>query len=320
MSEPVKHRVLQHGRLIPAVEQNLARHFDIVPLWQQADPLAFLRAQGERFPALVCSARHGIDGALIAGVPGLRAIASFGAGYDTLDIGTAQRLGVQVSSTPDVLNDCVADLAWGALIDIARGLTESDRFLRRGAWLQGPFRLATRVSGKRLGIVGLGRIGRAIAQRGAGFAMDIRYHNRRPVDGVPYAHVAELAELARWADFLVVVVAGGSGTQHLISADILAALGPQGYLVNVARGSAVDEAALTAALQARAIAGAALDVFEREPCLPEQLAGLDNVLLLPHIGTATHDTRQAMGELVVENLHAFFRTGRLCTPIPETVC
>lgn len=317
MSSARKHRILQHGRLIPTVEQNLAHHFDVVPLWREADPVAFLRSQGESFAAMATSARQGASGEVIAAVPGLRAIASFGVGYDSLDVATARRLGIQVSYTPDVLNDCVADLAWGALLDIARGISEADRYLRRGAWLQAQFRLSTRLSAKRLGIVGLGRIGTAIAKRGAGFDMDIRYHNRRPVDGAPYQYVADLAELARWADFLMVVVAGGRGTQHLISADILQALGPQGYLINVARGSAVDEAALTVALQSRAIAGAALDVFEKEPCLPEQLIGLDNVLLLPHIGTATHETRVAMGDLVIENLHRFFDTGQVSTPIPE---
>ncbi|MEJ8847729.1 2-hydroxyacid dehydrogenase [Variovorax rhizosphaerae] len=312
----MKPRILQHGRLLPSVEQRLAQDFDIVPLWQQGEPLAFLRSHGEAFVAMAASARHGVSGELMAAVPGLKAIASFGADYDTLDIAAARGLGIQVSNTPDVLNDCVADLAWGAILDIARGITESDRFMRAGGWMQAPFRLSTRVSGKRLGIVGLGRIGAAIARRGVGFSMDIRYHNRSPRDDAPYAYVADLAELAQWADFMVVAVAGGADTQHLISSDILQALGPEGFLINIGRGSAVDEAALTSALRSRAIAGAALDVFEKEPCMPMDLVGLENVVLLPHIGTATHETRIAMGELVIENLHSFFRTGRLATPIP----
>ncbi|WP_422823951.1 2-hydroxyacid dehydrogenase [Variovorax robiniae] len=316
----MKHRVLQHGRLIPSVEQRLAQQFEVVPLWQQDDPLAFLRSQASTFTAMATSAGKGVHGDLMCAAPGLKAIASVGVGYDSLDLHTARRLGIQVSNTPDVLNDCVADLAWGALLDIARGITESDRFMRRGDWMHGSFRLATRVSGKRLGVVGLGRIGAAIAARGAGFAMDIRYHNRRPVEGVKYKYMSDLAQLAQWADFLVVAVAGGSATRHLVSADVLQALGSSGYLVNVSRGSAVDEAALITALQARTIAGAALDVFEKEPCHPEQLTGLDNVVLLPHIGTATHETRNAMGDLMIENLHEFFRTGRLATPISETVC
>ncbi|MBS0455392.1 MAG: 2-hydroxyacid dehydrogenase [Proteobacteria bacterium] len=314
-----KHRVLQHGRLIPAVEQRLAQQFDVVALWQQPDPLTFLRTQLDTFAAMATSAGKGVQGELMAAVPGLKAIASFGVGYDSLDLPAARRLGIQVSNTPDVLNDCVADLAWGAMLDIARGITEADRFLRRGDWMRGPFRLANRVSGKRLGIVGLGRIGAAIARRGAGFEMDIRYHNRRPVEGAAYEYVTELTQLAQWADFLVVAVAGGPGSHHLVSREVLHALGPTGYLVNVSRGSAVDEAALVAALRARAIAGAALDVFEKEPCVPEELTGLDHVVLLPHIGTATHETRNAMGDLMIDNLHAFFSTGRLVTPIPEAL-
>ena len=182
------------------------------------------------------------------------------------------------------------------MLDISRGLSEADRFMRRGDWMQRPFRLATRLSRKKLGIVGLGRIGRAVARRGQGFDMEIRYHNRRPVEGVEYRYMDDLKALARWSDFLMIAVAGGADTQHLVSADVIAELGAGGYLINVARGSAVDGEALTRALQSRAIAGAALDVFATEPCFPEELCALENVVLLPHIGTATHETRAAMGD------------------------
>jgi lactate dehydrogenase-like 2-hydroxyacid dehydrogenase len=162
----------------------------------------------------------------------------------------------------------VADTAFGLLMDVARRFSAADRFVRRGDWLRGAYPTTTRVSGKRLGIVGLGRIGRVVARRASGFDMEVRYHNRRPVEGVPYGYEASLAALAEWADFLVVIAAGGAGTRHLIDADVLRALGPQGFLVNVARGSVIDEQALVRALQDKAIAGAGLDVYEDEPRVP----------------------------------------------------
>lgn len=311
-----KHIVLQHGRLSPSVEARLSGEFDIVRSGEQTDSMAVLRQHANDVTVMATSARHGVTADVIAALPRLRAIASFGVGYDNLDVACARERGIAVSYTPDVLNDCVADLAWGAMLDVSRGLSEADRFMRRGDWTRGPFRLAHRLSGKRLGIIGLGRIGRAIAQRSVGFSMEVRYHNRNPVPDVPYAHQPELTELARWADYLIVAVAGGNGTRHLVSNDVIQALGPFGYLINIARGSAVDEDALTRALQSGDIAGAALDVFSMEPCFPEALAQLDNVLLLPHIGTATHETRAAMGELVIDNIKTFLRTGNLLTPVP----
>jgi hydroxypyruvate reductase len=190
--------------------------------------------------------------------------------------------------------------------------------VRRGDWPKGAFPLGRKVSGARLGLVGMGRIGRAIAQRSTGFAMDVRYHARRPVDGLPWVHEPRLIELARWADFLVVITAGGAGTHHLVNAEVLDALGPEGYLVNVACGSVVDEAALVAALQQRRIAGAGLDVFENEPQVPAALLALDNVVLLPHIASATQQTRQAMADRVFDNLQNFFATGRLVSAAHAT--
>ncbi len=221
-----------------------------------------------------------------------------------------------LSTTPDVLNDCVADLAMGLMIDSARRLSEADRFVRSGAWSSTTgFPLARRVSGKRLGIVGLGRIGEAVALRASGFSMPVRYHNRRPVVGSRYQHEPDLLTLARWADFLVLTCPGGQATYHLIDAKVLEALGPDGFLINVARGSVVDEAALIAALQQKVIGGAGLDVFEREPQVPAALRELDNVVLLPHVGSASVETRQQMADLVLDNLRAFIATGKLLTPL-----
>jgi len=261
------------------------------------------------------SARYGADRALIEALPSLKVIASFGVGTDTIDLDAARARGVAVSNTPEVLNDCVADLAFGLLLDVARRLSAADRFVRRGDWLEGGFPLATKVSGKKLGIVGLGRIGAAIAKRGGGFDMTVRYHNRRPVEGSPHGYEASLPALAAWADFLVVACSGGPATRHLVSAEVIDALGPQGFLVNIARGSVVDEAALVAALLAGRIAGAALDVFEHEPNVPPALFGLDNVVLLPHIASGTHETRQAMADCVLANLTSWFDDGRLLTPV-----
>jgi len=309
-------RVLQHGRLMASLEEALGARFDLHGLWREADPKAFLAARGHEFVGLATSAGKGADRALIEALPRLQVIANFGVGVDTIDLAAARERGVAVANTPDVLTDCVADLAFGLLLDVARRLSAADRFVRRGDWLNAQFPLATRVSGKNLGIVGLGRIGAAIARRAGGFAMPVRYHNRRPVENCPYDHEASLTSLASWADFLVVACAGGAATRHLVSREVIEALGPAGFLVNVSRGSVVDEPALVAALQAGRIAGAALDVFDDEPNVPPVLMRLDNVVLLPHIASATTETRQAMADCVLANLVSWFDRGRLLTPVP----
>lgn len=311
----MKPSILQHGRLMASLEAALAEHFDVHPLWRESDPKAFLAAHGREFTGLATSARFGADRALMEALPRLAVIANFGVGVDTIDLDAARARGVAVSNTPDVLTDCVADLAFGLLIDVARRLSAADRFVRRGGWLKGQFPLATRVSGKRLGIVGLGRIGSAIARRAAGFDMPVRYHNRRPVEGSSHGYEASLPALAEWADFLVVACSGGAATRHLVSRQVIDALGPEGFLINVSRGSVVDEAALVAALQAGRIAGAALDVFEDEPNVPPALLALDSVVLLPHIASATTETRQAMADCVLANLRSWFEHGRLLTPV-----
>jgi lactate dehydrogenase-like 2-hydroxyacid dehydrogenase len=312
----MKTAILQNGPLLPWLEDQLASRYDLVQLHKQPDREAFLRAEGAKFEGLATSARFGADGALLAALPRLRVISSFGVGYDQFDLAATRARGIPVGYTPDVLNDCVADTAFGLLMDVARRFSAADRFVRRGDWLRGAYPTTTRVSGKRLGIVGLGRIGRVVARRASGFDMEVRYHNRRPVEGVPYGFEASLAALAEWADFLVVIAAGGAGTRHLIDADVLRALGPQGFLVNVARGSVIDEEALVRALQDKAIAGAGLDVYEDEPRVPEALFSLDNVVLLPHMASATNETRRAMAELVLSNLATFFASGHVPVAVP----
>ena len=271
----------------------------------KADPKAFLAQRGGDFTALVTSARYGADAALIAALPKLQAISSFGVGLDALDLDAARARGIAVGYTPDVLNDCVADTAFALVMDVARRTSAADRFVRRGDWLKGQFPLATKVSGKRLGILGMGRIGRVIARRASGFDMEVRYHNRNPLNDVDYGYEPTLKGLAQWADFLVVASAGGADTRGLVSRDILDALGPEGFLINISRGTVVDEAALVDALQHQRIAGAGLDVFEDEPRVPEALLALDNVVLLPHLASNTNETRAAMAQRVEENLAAF---------------
>ena len=278
---------------------------------------AALARDGQRYTGLITSAAIGADAALIEALPALKVISSLGVGLDRIDLPAAAQRGVAVGYTPDVLNDCVADMAWALMLDVMRGLSQADRYVRRGDWVRGtPLPLGRRVSGSRLGMVGLGRIGQTIARRAGGFDMSVRYHSRRPVEGVAWVHEPQLIELARWADVLVVITAGGPATRHLINAEVLDALGPEGFLVNVARGSVVDEAALVEALAERRIAGAGLDVFEDEPQVPEALFALDNVVLAPHIASATRDTRQAMADLVHDNLKAFFSEGQLITRAP----
>ena len=309
-------RVLQKGRLMPALEAQLNERYDVQGLWQHDDAAAFLDANGAQFSGLVTSANLGADAQLIDKLTHLRVISSFGVGLDKIDLQAAGRKNIAVGYTPDVLNDCVADLAIGLLIDVSRGISAADRYVRRGDWQRGPFPLMTKVSGKRLGIFGLGRIGRAIAKRAAGFDMSVRYTNRSPVAGTPYAFEPSLVDLAAWADFLVIAAAGGPATHRQVSAAVLEALGPNGFVINVSRGTVIDEPALVDALMQRRIAGAALDVFEHEPNVPAALLELDNVVLLPHIASGTHETRKAMADLVVANLAGFYADGTLVAPAP----
>ena len=240
-----------------------------------------------------------------------------GVGYDRIDVAAAKRRGVMVTHTPDVLNDEVADTAIGLMLCAARQFPAADRFVRAGEWLKGPMPLQRKMSGARLGIVGMGRIGKAIAQRALAFGMSIAYTARSAKADLPYRFVDSPRGLAAESDFLVIITPGGAGTRKLIDAEVLKALGPKGILVNVARGSVVDEAALIEALKNGVIGGAALDVFEDEPRVPQALIDMPQVVLAPHIGSATRETRQAMVDLALGNLRAQFAGQPLLTPVPE---
>jgi lactate dehydrogenase-like 2-hydroxyacid dehydrogenase len=254
---------------------------------------------------------------LLAHLPQTKVVSVFGVGYDGVDVSAAIRSGIPVTHTPDVLTDDVADLAMGLVLSVGRTIPQADQFVRQGLWPHGPIALGKKVSGARLGIVGLGRIGKAIAQRAQAFNMSIAYTARSEKPGTGYTYYPTPAALAAQVDFLVVITPGGAGTRHLIDAQVLQALGPKGYLINVARGSVVDETALVAALQAGTIAGAGLDVFADEPHVPQALWTLPHVVLTPHMASATRETRQAMADLAFANLHAGVTGAPLRTPVPE---
>ncbi len=311
MPLPTK-RLLQLGPLPPGLQNRLDASYRCHPLWTEKAPEDFLLT-AEPFDGAVTMSRHGCtDYVMQALANGI--VACFGVGTERLDLDAARRHLVSVTNTPDVLTECVADLAWGLLIATARRIPQSDAFTRAGNWTIGGFGLTRRVHGKRLGIVGMGRIGRAILARAAGFGMQVRYHGtsaKPDLDGFE----PSLRALAAWADFLVLACNGGPSTHHLVNADVLGALGPAGILVNISRGSVVDEAALVQALTSGQLGGAGLDVFEREPQVPPVLLTNDRVVLLPHVGAGTHETREDMEDLVCANLEAFFAGRALPTPV-----
>lgn len=310
-------RVLQVGPLKPSLAETLRTSYDAQVLPGGPERATFLAELGATIAAVVTSGRTGVDAELMSALPNLGAVVNFGVGYDTTDIEAAAARNVVVSNTPDVLSDCVADTAVGLLIDTMRQFSAADRYLRAGRWVaEGNYPLTHKVSGARVGIIGLGRIGQAIATRLVAFGCTISYHNRREVAGCPYTYVESAIELARQVDVLIVAAAGGSGTRHLVDRDVLDALGPDGYLINIARGSVVDEEALVQALSEGRLAGAGLDVFTDEPNVPEALLSLDTVVLLPHVGSGTVETRAAMEALTLANLDKFLESGELVTPVP----
>ncbi len=251
---------------------------------------------------------------LLSSLPNLEIVSVFGVGYDGVPITLCQQRGIRVSNTPDVLTEDVADIATSLVLMTSRRLVEAEKFVRAGSWVSGAFPLAHALRGKTAGIVGLGRIGKAIAHRLTAHGLKIAYFGRNP-QAVSYDYCDSIDTLARRADFLIVACPGGRGTRHLINAEVLSALGPEGTLINIARGSVVDEAALIVALNTGLIRGAGLDVFENEPHVPAQLMHSEKVVILPHVGSATLETRQAMAQLVRDNLEAHFSNRPLVTPV-----
>ena len=245
----------------------------------------------------------------------LQVLSCFGVGVDGVDFGRTRAGGIAVTNTPDVLNDAVADLAMALILATTRNIVNADRFVRAGKWLEGPFPFGAGLAGRTLGVLGLGRIGDAIVRRAEPFGLRFAYHNRRRKDDISFPFFDTARELALHSDILLNVLPGGPETQGLVDLEVLDALGPAGIFINVGRGSSVNESALVQALRLGLIAGAGLDVYAAEPRAPEELMTMDNVVLLPHIGSATVETRAAMGKLVVDNLDAWFRSGKLLTEV-----
>ncbi|MBB5711292.1 2-hydroxyacid dehydrogenase [Sphingomonas xinjiangensis] len=311
-------QILMTAPLLPIVVAQLESAFTLHKLWEQPDPDAFLKAVGARIRGVATSTYHGrIDDAFLARLPALEIIASFGVGYDNVDVAAAAAREVVVTNTPGVLDEEVADLTVALLLSTLRQIPQAERFLRDGKWREGAFPLSPTLRGRRVGIVGLGNIGKAVARRLQGFDVAIAYHGRTRQD-VPFDYHPTVTGLADASDVLVVIVPGGAETRHLIDREVLAALGSDGVLINVARGSVVDEAALIEALQSDMILSAGLDVYADEPRVPQALLDLPNLVLLPHIGSGSVQTRNAMGQLLSDNLVQWFRDGKPVTSVPET--
>ncbi|MDT5008525.1 MAG: hypothetical protein QOH57_142 [Mycobacterium sp.] len=313
--------ILQVGRIEPSLATALAAKYQVLQLPDDSSRAAFVEQHGASVTAIVCFGSTGVDADLMAALPNLGAIVHQGAGYDTIDVDTARRLGIGVSNTPDVLNDTVADVAVGLMLATMRGLCVADRQVRAGVWPRNgsSYTLGRDLSGSRVGILGLGGIGSAIAMRLVGFGCDIAYHNRRQVPGCPYHYAASPVELARSVDVLVVATTGGAGTEKLVDRAVLEALGPDGFLINIARGSVVDQDALVELLIEGGLAGAGLDVFAEEPYVPTELRELDDVVLSPHLGGATVRALATTRELVLQNLDQYLTHGTLSTPVVSPI-
>jgi lactate dehydrogenase-like 2-hydroxyacid dehydrogenase len=320
LNTPPKPEVLAVAKTSPLLAPQLAAAFTVHDRLHALDPAA-LAAAAARIRGIAASGESQVNAALISQLPALEIISVMGVGYDGIDVAAAKARGVVVTHTPDVLNDDVADLALALMLATARQIPAADRFVRAGQWPLGPMPLARKLSGARLGIVGMGRIGQAIAHRAQAFGMAIAYTARSAKAELPQRYLPSAEALAEESDFLVVITPGGAGTRHLIDARVLAALGRSGpgggILVNVARGSVVDEAALIDALERGVVAGAGLDVFENEPNVPERLRALPQVVLTPHVGSATQGTRQAMADLAFANLRLQLSGQPVRTPVPE---
>ena len=285
-------------------------------LWEAPDWQAFIAEHAPNIRAVATRGELGASTELIAALPKLELVACYGVGTDAIDLAACRARGIRVSNTPDVLNGDVADLALGLTLAVQRSIPAGDKFVRSGAWVDGGMPLATRVFGQRIGMAGFGRIGSTIAKRLSGFDVELGYFSRTAKADSPHRHFANLSAMADWCDVLIVILPGGEATRGIVNAEVLQALGPRGWLVNVSRGTTVDEGALLQALEARSIAGAALDVFLNEPRIDPRFAALDNVVLTPHHGSGTEQTRRAMGELVRRNLEAHFAGQPLITPVP----
>jgi hydroxypyruvate reductase len=312
----MKTTILALQSLLPQEMQDAEEQFNVLRLWETKDPEGLLKNRGHEVRGIISTYNSvGVSSRIMEALPNLEIIAQFGAGYDNIDLSSAANRNVVVTNTPDVLTNDTADVAMFLLLNVARRAVEGDVFVRVGRWKQGAFPLSTSLTGKTVGIVGLGKIGKAIARRAEAFDMKVVYFGRSAKTDVAYPFYKDLIEMAKTSDFLVLACAGGLETKGLITYKVLEALGPKGYLINIARGSVVNEEDLLIALRNKAIAGAGLDVFEKEPHVPEEMMTMDNVVLSPHVGSATLETRSKMGQLVLKNLLAHFDGKPVLTPV-----
>jgi lactate dehydrogenase-like 2-hydroxyacid dehydrogenase len=311
--------ILMTAPMMPIVIETLDKAVTLHRLWEQTDKEAFLKEFGPRIRGVATSTLFGrVDASLLDRLPNVEIVSSFGVGYDNVDAVEAAKRNIVVTNTPGVLDDEVADLTLGLLLATLRKIPQADRYLRDGKWLKASFPLSATLRERKVGIVGLGRIGKAIARRLSGFDVSIAYHGRTQQDDVAYSYYPTVTGLAEACDVLIVITPGGASTRHLIDADVLKALGPNGVLINVARGTVVDEQALIHALKSGTILSAGLDVYEDEPRVPQELIDLEHVVLLPHIASASVHTRNAMGKLVADNLISWFDGKGPLTPVAET--
>lgn len=307
MTSSTRHTVLLIAPVLDSLLEKLSNSFEVFRLYEQAEPLAWLNQHGSAVRAVVTRGDVGVSNAVLEHLPDVGLIAIFGVGTDGVDLNYTRQHNIAVTITSGVLTNDVADMALGLMLSGARNLVAGDQFVRQGQWITQAPPLGTQVSNKRIGIVGMGNIGRAIAKRAAAFDMAVSYFSRSAKPELPYVCRDNLISLAQESDFLVVAASGGEETRGLIDDSVLSAMPKHAWLINIARGSLVDEKALITALQNRSIAGAALDVFEDEPQVPAELIALDNVVLQPHVGSATHETRQKMRDVVYANVDAFFK-------------
>ncbi len=298
--------------------ERFGKTFDIHWTNEIDNLVEFVAENGSRIEAVATNGHDGIPMAIMSALPNLKIISCYGVGYDAIDVDKAVGRGIVVTHTPNVLNADVANTAIMLTLAVSRRLIRDDRWVRSGDWVsKGNAPLTRSIEGKRVGILGLGRIGETIAHKLGAFDCEVVYHARNKKSGVPWRYYADLTEMAGHVDYLIVVTPGGAATSKLVDRGVIEALGPEGTLINVSRGSVVDEGELVAALQDGRLGNAGLDVFESEPHVPEALFALDNVVLTPHVGSATEETRQAMGDLTVDNLNAFFASGDAISPVPE---
>ena len=314
-----KAEILLIGAAKPVILGGLEPSFVVHKLIEAKEPEAYLKDIAPRIRGIaIAYTSNKIDGAFMSRFPKLEIVSSFGVGYDHVDAKWAGGHGIIVTNTPEVLNEEVADTALGLLLCTLREFPQAERYLRAGKWVEKAYPLTATLRGRTVGIVGMGRIGKAIGRRLDAFGVTVVYHSRNPQSGVAYKYYSKLIDMARDVDTLMVIVPGGAATKNLIDAEVLKALGPNGVLINMARGSVVDEPALIQALKDRTILSAGLDVFVNEPRVPQELIDMDHIVLFPHLGSASAATRTAMDQLVVDNLKAWFSGKLPLTPVPET--